>query len=373
MMPFLTDDFGNPSSVDHPYGARAAAAVENSRETTAKVINAASQEVIFTSGATEADNLAIKGVAEAYRTKGRHIITCVTEHKAVLDTCQYLEGLGWSVSYIPVDKFGLVDVNKLESSITKETVLISIMFANNEIGTLAPIGEVGQVAKRYGIFFHSDAAQAVGHVHVDVDKLGIDLMSISGHKINGPKGIGALYIRGHNPRVKPAAGLLGGGQERGLRSGTLNVPGIVGLGKALDIADKEMDEEALRLGSWADKMKSRLESEAGAKLNGHPVNRLSHNLNLFFPGVESKGLIQLVSSQVAISASSACTTSEVEPSHVILALGYGPERAHSSIRIGLGRFNTQEEIGFATDTIMSGVRRLSKISNSELFLSSNTR
>ncbi len=365
MMPYLTAEFGNPSSTDHTYGSTAADAVELAREQVARTVNAAPQEIIFTSGATEADNLAIQGVARATTSKGRHIITCATEHKAVLDTCQFLQKEGWSVTYLPVDKYGMPDPERLEASITNETVLISVMFANNEIGTIAPIQEIGTIAGEHGVFFHTDAAQAVGHIPVDVQSQHIDLMSISAHKAYGPKGIGALYVRGHKPRVRPIPILWGGGQERGLRSGTLNVPGIVGIGRALEIARREMNGEAERLLSLADKMRSAFESTVDAQLNGHPSQRLPHNLNMFFRGIESKALIQSVKTEVAISSSSACTTDEVEPSHVLLALGLGLEKAHSSIRIGLGRFNTQEEVDFAIESIIAASGRLRKISVSE--------
>ncbi len=361
MMPYLTGDFGNPASTDHLYGSKAAEGVEQARDKVARTINAAPHEIIFTSGATESDNLALQGVTKAYASKGKHIITCTTEHKAVLDTCHFLEENGWSVTYVPVDQSGLVDIERLSGSITRETVLISVMFANNEIGTIAPVAEIGKLARKHGVLFHTDAAQAVGHVPVDVQELQIDLMSISAHKVYGPKGVGALYIRSHKPRVKPAPILLGGGQERGLRSGTLNVPGIVGLGKALEVSQKEMNSEAKRLRSWTQMMRDAFESSAGAELNGNWDRRLPHNLNMFFRDVESKALIQSIRSLVAISASSACTTEEVEPSHVILALSYGPERAHRSVRFGLGRFNTEEEVNFVIKTLTTAVSRLSRI------------
>jgi cysteine desulfurase len=361
MMPYLTQDFGNPASTDHLYGARASDAVERSREQLAKTINASPHEIIFTSGATEADNLAIQGIARAHSTEGKHIITCTTEHKAVLDPLKHLESAGWKVTYVPVDSHGILDIDKLRSSITDDTVLISVMFANNEIGTIAPMAEIGSLAKKHGILFHTDAAQAVGHIPVDVQQLGIDLMSVSAHKAYGPKGIGALYVRSHKPRVKLSPILLGGGQERGMRSGTLNVPAIVGMGEAFEISRRELGGEAKRLVSWTQKMRNVFESSVGACINGHPSERLPHNLNVYFPGIESKALIQSVKSQVAISASSACTTEEVEPSHVILALGYKPERAHSSVRFGLGRFNTEQEVEFAIDCVLRGVQHLTRI------------
>jgi cysteine desulfurase len=358
MMPYFKEDFGNPASTDHPYGARAAEAVEHAREQVAKAINAKPQEIIFTSGATEADNLAIQGVAGAASTKPAHIITCTTEHKSVLETCRSLGKSGCRMTYTPVDEYGVIDLNRLESSIIDSTALISVMFANNEIGTIAPVAEIGKIAKEHGVLFHTDAAQAVGHVPVDVDAQGIDLMSMSAHKVYGPKGIGALYLRGRDPRVRLTPMVAGGGQEKGLRPGTLNVPGIVGMGRALEIATREMSEESERLAAWTRKMRSAFESTLGAEPNGHPSQRLPHNLNMFFRGVESKALIQSVNSQLAISASSACTTDQVQPSHVILALGLGPERAHCSVRFGLGRFNTEEEVDFAIETIDKAVRRL---------------
>ena len=367
MMPFLTKEFGNPSSTDHQYGLKALKAVDNARERLAKLINANPEEIILTGGATESDNLALQGVARAYSTKGRHIITCSTEHKAVLDTCRFLQTAGWSITYLPVDEHGVVDLEALESSITKETVLISVMFANNEIGTVAPMTEIGRIAKEHEIFFHSDAAQAAGHVPIDVDEIGLHMMSISAHKCYGPKGIGALYVRGHNPRIRPAPLIFGGGQERGLRSGTLNVPAIVGMGKTFEIARKEMGLEAQRLFSLTERMRQSFELNFNASLNGHPTNRLPHNLNMFFPGIESKAMIQSVEKEVAISASSACTTQEVEPSHVILALGFDANRAHGSVRFGLGRFNTDEEVDYATSAVSGVARRLLNIRSFETF------
>jgi cysteine desulfurase len=361
MMPYFTENFGNASSTDHIYGAKAAESVEKSREQIASLINARPEEIVFTSGATESDNLAIKGVAFAYKEKGKHIVTCATEHKAVLNTCKYLEELGWSITYLPVDRFGVVDLDRLEKAITDKTVLISIMFANNEIGTIAPIEKIGQIAKRKGIFFHTDAAQAVGHIPVDVDAMNIDLMSISSHKAYGPKGAGVLFLRRHGGRVKALPLIHGGGQERGVRSGTENVPGVVGMGKALEIAAKEMRREADRLFQWTEKMRETFLKEIGAEQNGHPIRRLPHNLNIFFKGVESKALIQLLGRDLAISAGSACTTREVEPSHVITALGFPPERAYSSIRFGLGRFNTEEEVDYAIQAVERAVLRLRKI------------
>lgn len=362
MIPYFNEVYANASSTDHRPGAAAAAAVESARSQVATTIGAREEEIVFTSGATESDNLAIQGVAMQLREKGKHIITCATEHKAVLDACEYLETQGWSITVLPVDSRGDVDLGDLESAIKPQTVLISLMLANNEIGTVLVAGEVGKIAKEHSVLFHTDAAQAVGHIPVDVNSINADLMSISAHKVYGPKGVGALFIRRHNPRVKLTPLIHGGGQEKGLRSGTLNVPGIVGLGKALEIAGKEMNSEGKRLSAWTTRMKNEFsELVERAEQNGHPTRRLPHNLNMYFPGIESKAVIQAVSSELAISAGSACTTNETKPSHVILALGYGPERAHSSIRFGLGRFNTEAEVNYAVERVIAVTSRLKKI------------
>ncbi len=362
MLPYLTTEYGNASSLDHTYGTTAANAVEEARARIASLINASPGEIIFTSGATESDNLALEGIARTNARQGRHIITCTIEHRAVLDTCKYLEGLGWSVTYVPVDITGRIDLEKLERSITDSTVLISVMFANNEIGTISPISEIGRISKERGVLFHTDAAQAVGHIPVDVNAMNIDLMSLSAHKVYGPKGIGALYVRRHDPRVKIEGLVRGGGHERGLRSGTLNVPGIVGMGKALEVAGREMKSEGERLRKWTTKMKDAFENRIpDSEQNGHPTYKLPHNLNMFIRGVESKALIQSLRSDVAISAGSACTTKDVEPSYVLLALGHSPERAHSSIRFGLGRHNTEEEIDFIIEAVQKSGLRLRNI------------
>ena len=360
MMPYFTEKFGNASSLDHPYGYDASVAVQQSRETIAKAIGANIDEIIFASGATESDNLALLGVMTRNKDKGNHLITCVTEHKAILDTARHLESLGNKVTYLPVDEFGSINLEELKNSITDETVLISIMFANNEIGTIANVAEIGKIAHEKNVLFHTDAAQAVGHIPIDVKKMNIDLMSFSSHKIYGPKGIGALYVRSLMPRVKLDNIVFGGGQERNLRSGTLNVPGIVGFAKAIDISQKEMEQENIRFKKWTDYMLDRL-SEAGAKLNGHPTNRLVHNLNIRFEGIESKAIINSVSKKIAISAGSACTTQMVEPSHVLLALGLEEEETHSAIRIGCGRFNTDKEIRIVINEIHTCVQSLAKI------------
>jgi cysteine desulfurase len=360
MRPYFTTHFGNASSMDHSFGYDASVAVEKARDQIANAINARHEEIIFTSGATESDNLALIGTMEKYKDKGNHLITCVTEHKAVLDTVRHLETLGKKVTYLPVNEFGEIDLDLLKKSITDETVMISIMAANNEIGTIAEIEKIGKISHDAGVIFHTDAAQAVGHIPIDIEKMNIDLMSMSAHKMYGPKGVGALYIRSRNPRVKPESIMFGGGQERNIRSGTLNVPGIVGLGKALEITQKEMSSENERFKNWTSLMFKKFEM-IGGKLNGHPKKRLDHNLNIYFKSVESKAIINSISKKIAISAGSACTTQLVEPSHVLLALGHDEERAHSSIRIGLGRFNTQEEINYTIQEISNSLQHLTKI------------
>jgi len=360
MMPYLTTKFGNASSLDHPYGYEASVAVESAREKIANAIGARHDEIIFTSGATESDNLALIGTMQKYKVRGDHLITCVTEHKAVLDTATHLESLGKKVTFLPVNEYGGINLDQLKNSITDRTVMISIMAANNEIGTIADIEKIGQIAHENNVIFHTDAAQAVGHIPINVEKMNIDLMSFSSHKIYGPKGIGALYIRSIHPRVRPEPIIFGGGQERNIRSGTLNVPGIVGFGKAIEIASREMNSENEKFRYWTIQMKNKFE-EIGAKLNGHPTKRLPHNLNLYFNGIESKAIINSISKKIAISAGSACTTQNVEPSHVLLAMGFDEDRVHSSIRIGLGRFNSRQEIEFATNEIINKVNNLANI------------
>ena len=361
MMPYLTEKFGNASSLDHPYGHDASVAVESSREKIANAVGARHDEIVFTSGATESDNIALTGTMQKYADRGDHLITCATEHKAVLDTAKHLEDMGKKVTYLPVNEYGEIDLEDLQNAITNDTVMISIMSANNEIGTVADITAIGKIAHKRGVIFHTDAAQAVGHIPMNVQQMGINLMSFSAHKMYGPKGIGALYIRGIKPRVRPNPVMYGGGQERNIRSGTLNVPGIVGFGKAMDIAVREMESENKRFRSWTNDMLKTFES-VGGKLNGRRTNRLAHNLNVCFPGVQSKAIINSISKKIAISAGSACTASTVEPSHVILALGHGEERAHSSIRIGLGRFNREEEVIRCTEVISRLVPALKDIS-----------
>lgn len=359
MLPYFTEVFGNAASIDHEAGHEAKRAVELAREHCAKIIGANDpKEIVFTSGATESDNIALFGVAEKYVDKGDHIITCVTEHKAILDCCKRLEQMGKRITYLPVDHYGLVDLEALRQAITPKTILISIMYANNEIGTIAPVSEIGAIAREHGILFHTDAAQAVGHVPIDVEAMNIDLLSFSAHKIYGPKGIGGLYVRRRNPRVKVAPVIYGGGHELGIRSGTLNVPGIVGMGKALEIAKVEMRGEAEKYRKWTQVMFQQLREQLGdVELNGHPTQRLPHNLNISIKGIESRSLIVQLKN-IAISTGSACTSANVEPSHVILALGYGEDRAHSAIRIGLGRDNSEQSISQTMQQLVTSVNRL---------------
>jgi len=362
MLPYFSEIFGNAGSIDHIYGAEAADAVKKSREQSAHILKADPEEIVFTSGATESNNIAILGVAEHDSTKGDHIITCVTEHKAVLDTCKHLQKNGKSVTFLPVDKYGLVDPGQVEDAITDRTILISIMTANNEIGTIGPIKEIGKIAKDHDILFHTDAAQAVGHIPIDVKAMNIDLLSFSGHKIYGPKGIGGLYVRRSNPRVKLTPIIFGGGQEKGLRSGTLNVSGIVGLGKALSLAEKEMAKEEKRFRQWTTQMyNSFKDAYPSVMLNGHPTKRLAHNLNVCFPGIESKALIHLLRDDLSISAGSACTTTSVEPSHVLLAIGRTVEESHSAVRFGLGRGNQEKDIEWGIERVISVIQKISSL------------
>jgi len=362
MLPYFTEKYGNAASRNHEFGWKAEEAVEIARGQIARLIHASPREIVFTSGATESNNLAIKGAAEANRAKGDHIITQATEHKAVLDTCKRLEKYGFEVTYLPVDREGLVDLENLRRAITPKTILISIMHANNEIGVLQPIEEIGKIAKERKVLFHVDAAQSVGKIPVDVEKFGIDLFSISAHKLYGPKGVGVLYVRRKDPRVELTAMIDGGGHERGLRSGTLNVPGIVGLGKACEIAQKEMAEEGERLRRLRDRLKDSILSRLDdTTLNGSMVHRLPNNLNLSFAGVEGDALLMGIN-DVAISSGSACTTATLEPSHVLRALGVPEDLAHSSIRFGLGRFNTKEEVDYVANRVVETVKRLRELS-----------
>src|SRR2546421_6637195 len=362
MLPFFTDRFGNAASRNHSFGWAAEEAVENARAQVASLIGAAPKEVIFTSGATESDNLMIKGVAETHREKGNHIITQVTEHKAVLDTCQRLEKHGCELTYLPVQPDGRIDLERLRGAISSKTILITVMYANNEIGVLQPIAEIGKIAKEHGILFAVDAAQAAGKVLIDVQKDNVDLLALSGHKMYGPKGVGALYVRRHTPRVQLAPLIDGGGHERGMRSGTLNVPGIVGLGKACEIARQEMAEESRRVGALRDRLRAALEASLDqVQINGSLEHRLPNNLNVSFGYVDGESLLMGID-DVAVSSGSACTSATLEPSYVLKALGVGEELAHSSVRFGLGRFNTQEEVDYAAERIIRVVSKLRELS-----------
>lgn len=363
MLPYFTEKFGNAASRNHSFGWESEAAVDEAREQIARLIHAASpKEIVFTSGATESDNLAIKGVAEFHGQKGNHIVTCVTEHKAVLDSCKFLEKHGYPVTYLPVNSRGLVDVQRLTDAITDKTILISIMGANNEIGTIQPITEIGRVAKEKGVLFHCDATQAVGKIPVNVEEMGIDLLSLSAHKMYGPKGIGALYVRSKKPRVRISAIIDGGGHEKGMRSGTLNVPGIVGLGKACEIARKEMAPEAIRLTALRERLKQGIVNELDeVYINGHPTERLPGNMNISFAYVEGESLLMGLK-EIAVSTGSACTSASLEPSYVLRAIGVEEELAHTSIRFGLGRFNTEEEVDYTVQRVAKEVRRLRELS-----------
>ena len=362
MMPYLTSNFGNAASRNHAFGWTAEEAVEKARHQIAALIGASSKEIVFTSGATESNNLAIKGVAEMYAEKGDHIITAATEHKAVLDTCKRLEKHGCRVTYMPVQHDGLVDLDMLKDAITARTILISIMYANNEIGVLQPIREIGRIAKERGVLLHTDAVQAVGKIPVNVIQDNIDLMSLSGHKIYGPKGVGALYVRRKNPRVQLTAQMDGGGHERGMRSGTLNVPGIVGLGEACAIAQRDMPEESARLRRLRDKLREYIASRLDETfINGSMEHRLPHNLNMSFAYVEGESLLMGIK-DIAVSSGSACTSATLEPSYVLKALGVGDDLAHTSIRFGLGRFNTEEEVDFVGRRVVETVQKLRELS-----------
>ena len=362
MMPYFTEKFGNAASRNHPFGWEAEEAVEIARKQVADLVGANPKEIIFTSGATESNNLAIKGVAEMYREKGNHVITCVTEHKAVIDTCKKLEKQGLRVTYLPVQKDGRISVDELRAAITDKTILITIMTANNEIGVLQPIAEIGAIAKEKGILFHTDGVQAVGKVPFDVTALKVDLVSMSGHKIYGPKGVGALYVRRRNPRVLLAEQISGGGHERGMRSGTLNVTGIVGLGKAAQLCQQEMEKDTARLRALRDRLNAELHKNLDEiYINGSMEHRLPHNLNISFAYVEGESLLMGIN-DVAVSSGSACTSASLEPSYVLKALGAGDDLAHSSIRFGLGRWTTDEEVDYVVDKLTKVVRRLREMS-----------
>jgi cysteine desulfurase len=362
MLPYFREDFGNAASRNHSFGWRAEEAVEKSRKQIAALIGAQPKEIIFTSGATESDNLAIKGVAEMYGEKGNHIVTCLTEHKAVIDSCKKLEKQGFRITWLPVQPSGQIDLDRLRESITDQTILITLMYANNEIGVLHPIAEIGRIAHERGVLFHCDAVQAVGKVPVNVIGDNIDLLSISAHKLYGPKGVGALYVRRRNPRVQLTSQMDGGGHERGMRSGTLNVPGIAGLGEACAIAQREMAGEAVRLAAMRDRLKARLEANLDEVfVNGTMEHRLPNSLSMSFAYVEGESLLMGIN-DVAVSSGSACTSATLEPSYVLKALGCGDDLAHSSIRFGLGRFNTEEEVDYVADRVAQVVRKLRELS-----------
>ena len=361
MLPYFTEKFGNAASRNHPFGWAAEEGVDYAREQVAKLIGANEKEIIFTSGATESDNLAIKGVYEMYKDKGNHIITLTTEHKAVLDACKHLEKLGAEITYLDVKSDGLVDLNKLEAAMTNQTILVAMMYANNEIGVIQPVKAISDIAHKHGALFFTDAVQAVGKIKVDVIADGIDLLALSGHKMYGPKGVGALYVRRKNPRVKVTSQMDGGGHERGMRSGTLNVPGIVGLGKACELCYNEMEEEAVRLSALRDKLEKSLTELEESYVNGNPNHRLPHTANISFKYVEGEGLMMAMK-DMAVSSGSACTSASLEPSYVLKSLGLSDDLAHSSIRFGLGRFSTEEEIDFTIESTKKAVNHLRELS-----------
>ncbi len=362
MTPYFLEDYGNAASRNHPFGWKAEEAVDYAREQVAKLIGADPKEIIFTSGATEGDNLGIKGVFEMYAQKGNHIITATTEHKAVLDTCKHIEKLGGEVTYLQVKKDGLIDLTELEAAIKPTTILISIMWANNEIGTVMPVREIAAIAKKHGVLFFTDATQAVGKIPVDVNKDGIDIMAFTAHKMYGPKGVGALYVRRKNPRVKVTAQMDGGGHERGMRSGTLNVPGIVGFGKACEVCMLDMEADAKRISKMRDRLENALVLLEEAYINGSTEHRLPHVTNISFKHVEGEGLLMGFNKNIALSSGSACTSASLEPSYVLKALGLGDDLAHSSLRFGLGRFTTDEQIDYTVKAISDTVIKLREMS-----------
>ncbi|MEK6603021.1 MAG: IscS subfamily cysteine desulfurase [Nitrospirota bacterium] len=362
MLPYFIEKFGNAASRNHQFGWEAEEAVENARKQIARLIHCDAKEIVFTSGATESDNLALKGVVEMYKEKGDHIITCTTEHRAILDTCKSLEKRGIKVTYLPVEKDGRVNPDEVRKAITDKTILISIMLANNEIGTIHPIAEIGKIAKEKGILLHCDATQGVGKIPVDVEALKVDLMSFTSHKIYGPKGVGALYVRKKGPRVRLVPQIDGGGHERGMRSGTLPVPLIIGFGKACELCEQEMPVESKRIAAMRDRLQAQIMKDLDESyLNGHPTERLPHNLNISFAYVEGEALLMGVK-EVALSSGSACTSATLEPSYVLRALGVGSDLAHSSIRFGLGRFTTDEEVDYTGKRMVEAVKRLREMS-----------
>jgi len=362
MIPYFTENFGNAASRNHSFGWHAEEAVDYAREQIAQLIGADPKEIIFTSGATEGDNLGIKGVYEMYASKGNHIITCTTEHKAVLDTCKHLEKLGAEVTYLEVQPDGLIDLKALEAAMRPTTILVAIMYANNEIGVIQPVKEISAIAKKHGALFFTDAVQAVGKIPVDVNADGIDLMAFTAHKMYGPKGVGALYVRRKNPRVKVTAQLDGGGHERGMRSGTLNVPGIVGFGKACELARLEMASDTERISKLRDKLENALKVIDESYVNGNPAHRLPHVSNISFKYVEGEGLMMGFNKDIALSSGSACTSASLEPSYVLKALGLGDDLAHSSLRFGLGRYTTEEQIDFTIKAVTDTVLKLREMS-----------
>lgn len=361
MIPYFTQNFGNAASRNHPFGWSAEEAVDYAREQVAKIINAKEKEIIFTSGATEGNNLALKGVYEMYAQKGNHIITVNTEHKAILDACKHIEKMGGEVTYLSVGEDGLLNLDDLEAAIKPNTILVSVMYANNEIGVVQPIKEISAIAKKHGVLFHTDATQAVGKIPVDVIADGIDLLSFTAHKMYGPKGVGALYVRRKNPRVKVTSQIDGGGHERGMRSGTLNVPGIVGFGKACEIAIAEMEDDAKRLRAMRDKLETELLKIEEAYLNGSKEHRLPHVANISFKHVEGEGLMMGVK-DIAVSSGSACTSASLEPSYVLKNLGLDDELAHSSLRFGLSKYTTEEEIDYTINHVREAVEKLRDMS-----------
>jgi cysteine desulfurase len=362
MIPYFTNSFGNAASRNHSFGWQAEEAVDYAREQVAKLIGADPKEIIFTSGATEGDNLAIKGVFEMYASKGNHIITCNIEHKAVLDTCRHLEKEGAEITYLNVKPNGLIDLVELEAAIKPTTILIAIMYANNEIGTVMPMREISAIARKHGVLLFSDGVQAVGKIPVDVNKDGIDLMAFTAHKMYGPKGVGALYVRRKNPRVKVTAQIDGGGHERGMRSGTLNVPGIVGFGKACEICLTEMEADTARIIKLRDKLEQSLLKVEESYLNGDKEHRLPHVSNISFKYVEGEGLMMGFNKNIALSSGSACTSASLEPSYVLKALGLGDDLAHSSLRFGLGRYTTEEQINYTIEQVTNTVNKLRDMS-----------
>ncbi len=362
MTPYFLEQFGNAASRNHPFGWQAEEAVDYAREQVAKLIGADPKEIIFTSGATESDNLAIKGVFDMYASKGNHIITATTEHKAVLDTCKHIEKSGGEVTYLPVQADGLIDLAELEAAIKPTTILIAIMYANNEIGVIQPVREISAIARKHGVLFFTDGVQAVGKIPVNVQADGIDLMAFTAHKMYGPKGVGALYVRRKNPRVKVTAQMDGGGHERGMRSGTLNVPGIVGFGKAAELAMQEMEADAARLSVLRDKLENALMSIEEAYVNGNRDHRLPHVTNISFKYVEGEGLLMGFNKNIALSSGSACTSASLEPSYVLKALGLGDDLAHSSLRFGLGRFTNEEQIDYTIEQVRNTVLKLREMS-----------